>query len=245
MKIEPLHNPRCSDEVEEQRQYYARTAHRYDAMHVGPGDEHSFALSILLGAIDFVGASSVLDVGAGTGRALEFLRVRRPDIRAMGVEPVADLRRVAHDKEISPSDLVDGDAQDLAFQNRQFDLVTGFGLLHHVPSPARAVSEMLRVANKAIFISDGNNFGQGSALARLTKQVLDRVGLWPLANRIKTQGRGYTVSEGDGIAYSYSVFSSYEQIADSCRSVHVINTLPAGPNHYRSASHVALLGILT
>jgi hypothetical protein len=131
----------------------------------------------------------------------------------------------------------------LGFGDGSFDLVCEFGALHHIPRPAVAVSEMIRVAEKAIFISDANNFGQGGRLFRLLKQVINSMGLWPLADRIKTRGKGYTLTKGDGLAYSYSVFNDYKQIAAKCRSVHMLNTANSGPNLYRAASHVALLGL--
>jgi hypothetical protein len=56
-------------------------------------------------------------------------------------------------------------------------------------------------------------------------------------------GKGYIVSEGDGIAYAYSVFNSYKQIQQECKSIHLLNTTPGGINPDRSASQVALLGI--
>src|SRR5258706_9661647 len=99
------------------------------------------------------------------------------------------------------------------------------------------------LARRAIFISDNNNFGHGGFVGRAAKQLLNAMRLWPLANFIKTRGRGYGMSEGDGLFYSYSVFSDYRAIAQACRSVHVLNTGAAGINPYRSASHVALLGI--
>jgi hypothetical protein len=102
---------------------------------------------------------------------------------------------------------------------------------------------MLRVARKAIFISDCNNFGQGSKLARLFKQAANAAGLWPMADFIKTKGKGYTISEGDGLFYSYSVFNNYKQIAQACQSVYLLSTTDSGPNLYRTSTHVALLGI--
>ena len=104
--------------------------------------------------------------------------------------------------------------------------------------------EMLRVARLAIFISDSNNFGQGSWPVRQVKHVLDWLGLWPLANYLKTRGKGYSISEGDGLSYSYSVFNDYRLIRRHCRSVHLMNSsASAGLNPYRSASHVVLLGV--
>jgi hypothetical protein len=102
---------------------------------------------------------------------------------------------------------------------------------------------MLRVGRLGIFVSDANNFGQGSGPARLAKQILRLVGLWPAFDWIKTGGKGYKISESDGLAYSYSVYSDLKQIRRACRSVHVLNTQDGGINPYRSSSHVALLGL--
>lgn len=225
-----------------QREYYARTAADYDDMHLGD-EEHRLALGIMLAWMDHLGVRSVLDIGSGTGRALRHLKKVRPATRVLGIEPVAELREVGHRHGIAPSELVDGDATKLPYADGEFDLVCEFGVLHHIRDPRAAVSEMLRVSRKAILVSDSNNFGQGGLLSRSFKQALDALGLWPLADRIKTRGKGYTVSEGDGLAYSYSVFNNYAQIRRACRSVHVMNTTPGGVNPYRSASHVVLLGI--
>jgi len=231
------------DPVSAQLAYYAATAARYDEMHVGENDEHYFALAIMMSFFEFLDIRSILDVGAGTGRALIDIKQKYPSIRFVGVEPSSELRSQGQLKGLSPSELVDGDAQQLAYKDGEFDMVCEFGALHHIPSPRRAVSEMLRVAKKAIFISDTNNFGQGSLAARSIKQTINILGLWPVANFLKTGGKGYSVTEGDGVSYSYSVFDQYQIIKHACKSVHAMNTLDAGPNLYRSAAHIALLGI--
>ncbi len=231
------------NEAEIQRAYYAETAHRYDDTHMAQEGEHTFALRFLVAAVQYLGIRSILDVGSGTGRCLlEFARAM-PEITAVGVEPSAELREIGYSKGLSKNQLIDGDAMNLAFAAESFDLVCEFGALHHIPKPSRAVAEMLRVSRKAIFISDSNNFGQGGRLSRLLKQTINAAGLWPLADRIKTRGKGYILSEGDGLAYSYSVFNDYEQIRAACESIHMLNTTDGAPDLYRSASHVALLGI--
>ena len=232
-----------SREAELQRRYYAETAQKYNAMHVHEEDEHYFALGIMVGVIDFLRITSILDIGSGTGRAINQIRKMRPDVLIRGIEPAQELREVAYSQGISPSELTDGNALALQCEDGQFVMVCAFGVLHHIKTPNRAVAEMLRVADKAIFISDSNNFGQGSFLARSIKQAINLFGLWPIANLIKTRGRGYTISEGDGLAYSYSVFMNYAQIKNRCKSVHLFNTTPAGFNFYRTSSHVALLGV--
>jgi ubiquinone/menaquinone biosynthesis C-methylase UbiE len=226
-----------------QRRYYAASARGYDAAHVHEGDEHYFALALLVGALDFLEAGSVLEIGAGTGRGLRYLGERCPRVARRGVEPVAELREVAYAKGVKRDELVAGDGRHLPYTDASHDVVCAFGVLHHVRDHERVVREMLRVARKAVFVSDSNNFGQGGRFARTLKQALNAVRLWGVADYVKTRGRGYTITEGDGLAYSYSVFSDYPLIRAHCRAVHVVNTSGAGVHPYRSASHVAVLGV--
>ena len=231
------------DEIEIQKQYYERTAAQYDDMHLSKTDEQYFALSYLIGSINFHEIRSVLDIGSGTGRVLRELKRNHPGLRVVGIEPVQALREIGYANGLAETELVAGDGNALQFESKEFDLVCAFGVLHHIRHPEITVSEMLRVAGKAIFISDANNFGQGSLLSRTIKQAVDYCGLWPLANLIKTKGKGYSVTEGDGVAYSYSLFNNYRLIRSACKSVHILNTLDAGINPYRTAPHIALLGI--
>ena len=77
----------------------------------------------------------------------------------------------------------------------------------------------------------------------MIKQTINALRLWPLADLIKTKGKHYSISGGDGLFYSYSVFNDYRQIAKKCKTVYMLNTSTAEGNLYRTASHVALLGI--
>ncbi len=234
---------KSASEVEIQRQYYAQTAANYEEAHVHAGGEHVFALGFLMSSLDYFGVRSILDIGCGTGRAIRYIKQHRPDIQVMGVEPVKELREVGYTLGLSEAELVEGDATQLQFASGQFDLVSEFGVLHHIPKPERAVAEMLRVAKIGVFISDSNNFGQGSWFARALKQSANALGLWRTLDFIKTKGRGYSISEGDGLAYSYSVFNNYRQIETACKQIHLLNTHPGGVNPYRTAGHVALLGV--
>ena len=106
------------------------------------------------------GYRSVLDVGAGTGRGLIFLKSMFPELRVVGVEPSPELRQIGHDKGLSQVELIDGDALDLAFENGSFDLVCEFAVLHHVKYPRQMLGEMLRVAKHGLFVSDDNHFAE-------------------------------------------------------------------------------------
>ena len=228
-----------------QKQYYERTAERYDAMHLDPtvDTEHILALHFLSSMITYLDIKSVLDIGAGTGRTIDFLKHQHPHLIVVGIEPVAALRQKGYEKGIEKAALIDGDGNNLTFKDNAFDLVCEFAVLHHVPQPAVMVSEMLRVSKKAIFISDSNNFGQGGFLSRSFKQALNAVGLWQTFNYIRTGGKNFQISEGDGLYYSYSIFNNYNQIKKSCKDVHLLNLKNSQPDLYRTTSNVALLGI--
>lgn len=231
------------NEIEIQREYYTNTAEFYNDMHVNYEDEHFFALRFMESIVDFYNIRSILDIGAGTGRTAQYLKNKYPHLKIVSVEPVYALRKIGYENGLSEEELVEGDATNLRFSNKEFDLVCEFGVLHHIQTPSIAVKEMLRVSRIGIFISDSNNFGQGAYVARTLKQILNAMGLWKFADFIKTKGKGYTISEGDGLAYSYSVFNDYKLIAKHCKVIHLLNTKDGSVNPYKTASHVALLGI--
>lgn len=228
-----------------QQEYYKKTSNNYDTMHGVDAydDDHAFALFQLLGLLDYLKINSILDVGSGTGRAIKFFNDKKKGIKIVGIEPVQELREIGYKKGISKNQLINGDALNIDFPENSFDLVCEFGVLHHIKNNKKVVNEMLRVSKKAIFISDSNNFGQGSFFTRSIKQFINFCNLWKLVDFIKTKGKGYTISEGDGLAYSYSVFNNYSQIKKKCKSVHLFNTRDANENLYKTSSHVTLLGV--
>jgi ubiquinone/menaquinone biosynthesis C-methylase UbiE len=226
-----------------QRDYYQRTALLYDTMHIQAGDEHSFSFAWMSSLIEYYGVGSVLDVGAGTGRTIIWLKQKFPRLTVVGIEPVDALREQGYSKGLTRQELVSGNGNDLQWPSGGFDLVCAFGVLHHVPKPGLIIGEMLRVAKKGIFISDSNNFGQGGRLARAIKRSLNAARLWRAYDFVRTRGKMYQLSEGDGLYYSYSVFNNYRQVKAHCQSVHLLNSQDAGSNLYATAPHVALFGL--
>jgi ubiquinone/menaquinone biosynthesis C-methylase UbiE len=231
-------------QTEAQRAYYARTAEHYEAMHVNDDDEHGIALASFAGLAALFGARSVLDVGAGTGRAVAKLNAALPGARIVGVEPVAALRQVGHAQGIAEDQLIDGDALALPFADDSFDFVIETGVLHHIANPAEAVSEMIRVARIGVLLSDSNNYGQGSPIARRIKGTIARLGLWRTWIRLSTKGKMARWSEGDGVFYSYSVFNDIALVARKFPRQFVMNTVPLkGTDLKRDAAHVSLFAV--
>jgi ubiquinone/menaquinone biosynthesis C-methylase UbiE len=228
------------DTVLAQRQYYSETAEDYDTRHLLTPGEHSLALGWLSALIRANGFGGVLDVGCGTGRCLRFLKREGLQIALKGIEPVEALRDVGMRKGLSAGEIIDGDALALPFADGSIDLVCSFGVLHHVPDHEKAVAEMCRVARKAVFISDSNNFGQGSATARAIKQGLRALGLWPMVKFVQTKGKVYQFSEEDGIYFSYSVLDDTPVLRRRFSELYFMGTHSSGPNLYRTASHLAV-----
>jgi ubiquinone/menaquinone biosynthesis C-methylase UbiE len=227
--------------------YYERTASEYNVMHVGEADEHAFALHVAMGMFDYLGIESVLDVGSGTGRALSLINRWRPNVRVVGVEPVKELREQGYKNGLSTEQLIEGNGRKLPYEDGQFDMVCEFGVLHHVDRPDIVVKEMIRVARKAVFLSDCNIYGDRSPSASFAKNLLRLFGLWKLAVFARTCGKGYVFTEVDGVSYYYSVFDSFELLQSASSSVHFINTNPwtgVGKNMLWTADAVAMLGVI-
>ncbi len=221
-----------------QREYYTETAARYDAMHANEGGGDAAQNQFILAMLRMAGVESLLDVGSATGRGLTDFAAGLPGALVCGVEPVAALLKQAQDAGVLQSvPLVRGTGESLPFGDGSFDAVCEFSILHHVPNPSKVVGEMLRVAQKMIVITDSNRFGQGSLPARWFKLLLYKAGLWGTFNYIRTKGRRYQISEGDGLFYSYSVYDSYELIAEWAERVVLV---PIGPIKSKSWIHPLL-----
>ena len=232
------------DEVSIQREYYERTSVNFDNMHLHSLDVHELALAAFSGLVQRFPHKSFLDIGAGTGRSVSFLTRQFPSSRVVGIEPAPAQRAQAYAKGISRNVLVEGDALNLPFENDEFDWVVETGVLHHIRNFRKAVTEMCRVARQGVMISDSNNLSQGGALAKFLKRTIKTAGLWPLVVHIQTRGKGYKVSEGDGVFYSFCAFDCVDIVKKKFPRIHYMNTEEAEPCLNRSAGHVMILARL-
>jgi ubiquinone/menaquinone biosynthesis C-methylase UbiE len=224
--------------AEIQRQYYSETAACYEQMHAHEGAGDPFSTRLLHAIVRMVDAQSVLDVGAGTGLTLRELKDAIPHLSVCGIEPVrALIEQSAQHIPAAPGPIFQARGEALPFRDASFDVVCEFAVLHHVPSPRAVVKEMLRVARKAVFISDSNRFGQGSPFKRIIKLLLFKSRLWGICNYLRTSGKGFLISEGDGVSYSYSVYDSFQQIA---RWADRLILIPAGEEKVNSWIHPLL-----
>lgn len=224
---------KAANAITAQRRYYTETAALYERMHAHEGDDDEWNIQVVCALLRVIGANSILDVGSGTGRGVQRLQSFVPDAVVCGLEPVAALIDQGLAKRHGPrSHFVQASGDALPFADKSFDAVCSFAILHHVPEPSVVVGEMLRVARKAVLILDSNRFGQGRWPVRAAKLLLYKCGLWPLVNFAKTGGKGYLSTDGDGIAYSYSPYDSFDQIAKWADRLIVFPSDPGKPDSW-------------
>lgn len=231
-----------------QAAYYVRTASSYDDLHTAcETDEHYAALNLICALGASLQLETFLDVGAGTGRGVLYLSEQGK--RVYGIEPVTELIEQAHRKGVPRGVIAKGSGYRLPFEDNSFDAVYECGVLHHVADPDLVVREMMRVARKAVFLSDENRFGQGPNYGiRLLKVILYKARLWRLLKSIQTRGRMYKITKEDGLAYSYSVFQSYDRLAEWADRIYVLQTASQRPvkswlGPLITASHALLCAI--
>jgi len=199
-----------SDLDQKQKEYYSKTAVNYEQIHVKADDEHSLAIKFMIAMLKVYNVKTILDIGSGTGRAVKALL--DAGFEVVGIEPVVELIEQGTGNGIPVGTIIQGDGQSLPFPDKSFDAICQFAVFHHVKEPSFIINEMIRCSKKAIFLSDTNRFGRAGLFTRLLKLFLFKSGLWKLSYLLWTRGKNCDISECDGIAYSYSVYDSLDQI---------------------------------
>ena len=118
------------------------------------------------------------------------------------------------------------------FEDDSFDVVMATAVMHHVQNPNGVIAEMVRVARKAVLISDANRYGQSRGATAMMKIALWSTGLWGPYKWIRTRGKGHLFSEGDGVYYSYSIYDSIPQLVGWTNRVFVIPTSSEPPRRW-------------
>lgn len=100
-------------------------------------------------------AESVLVICCGSGMESEYLARRGFRVTALDISPEAIARaRVRSQRFGVTYELLVGDAERLPFPDSSFDFVFVHDGLHHLPDAYRGVTEMLRVARRAIILAE-------------------------------------------------------------------------------------------
>jgi ubiquinone/menaquinone biosynthesis C-methylase UbiE len=228
-----------------QTEYYNQTAKRYDEMHGGERDfDHVRALEYTWPILENFGIQSVLEIGCGTGRSLQWIHAHSPAAKLSGVELASELLSVAKSK-LPDAELRLENAESMSFPDASHDLVLATGVMHHADHPRDVIREMFRVARKAVLISDHNVFAVGGKLKRWLRLWLFANGVLGPATFIKQGFRKQGYSEDDGWWYAYSLLNDFGLIGKLSARQYIIPTRPVyntEPGNFLLAqTHMAIL----
>jgi len=108
---------------------------------------------------------TVLDVGCGTGEHLLLFRERGCEVT--GLDPSAVMLAAAEKKLGSRATLRTGAAEDLPFDDNEFDIVTLITALEFTDDPRKAIQEAIRVCRGRVFLGVLNRYSLTTTWRRL------------------------------------------------------------------------------
>ena len=143
---------------------------------------------VLANMIGRIQDRDILDVGTGTGRAALLLAHGAARVTAIDAseEMLAIARKRAADELVSVR-FLRGDAHNLQFPDRSFDVAVAFRLLMHTPDWQRCVAELCRVAERLVVI-DYPSATSVALVESLGRKVAHAVGAKTEPYRVFTHG---------------------------------------------------------
>ena len=103
------------------------------------------------------GGGRLLDIGCGTGFVLSIAAPFFDEVYGIDITPamLERARKMARSKKIRNIKLVEAGCDDAPFPDEHFDIVTAYGVLHHLPELQPTFKEVRRVLKKkGIFYAD-------------------------------------------------------------------------------------------
>ncbi|MBI4385704.1 class I SAM-dependent methyltransferase [Candidatus Parcubacteria bacterium] len=117
----------------------------------------------ILEAADFSG-KRVLDIGCGDGANTATIFGAGRPAEMIGIDPAAEAIKVAETRYGQPGlSFRAGNAYELPFPDRAFDITLLQGVIHHLGDPARGIREAVRVSDTLI-ITEPNGYNLGLKL---------------------------------------------------------------------------------
>ena len=227
-------------------EYYNQTADQYDELH-GHEPEHILALETTLDFVKELSPDSLLDVGCGTGMGLQWYAGMLDGVDLIGVDPSEQLLKVAANK-VPRAKFHQGFGEKLPLADDSVDIAVATGILHHVDDPKATISEMFRVARKAVVISDNNNYAFSGVSFRRVRLLLFSLGLLNAATFVKQGFRRRGYSDEVGWWYPYSLSNDFDVIAKKSKKFFIFPTRRPNTEAYGllilSHSHIGVIAWL-
>jgi ubiquinone/menaquinone biosynthesis C-methylase UbiE len=103
------------------------------------------SLSMTQQVVSDLPATCVLDIACGTGLLLRNLAERADHPALIGIDRVPAMLDAAKENIGQAATLLEGEAENLPFDDARFDLITSTNALHYFPDATAALQEMRRV----------------------------------------------------------------------------------------------------
>jgi SAM-dependent methyltransferase len=146
-------------------------------------------VAAVLDALALTGTEALADIGCGDGRFLAHLATHGHRGRLVGLDTSTAM--VAAAAQLPGVDGVLGNAENLPFDDDEFEATTARHMLYHVPDPDRALRELRRVTRPGGRVIVTVN--HPATCARTRQLVCDRAtehGLTPVADMVNTVHSG-------------------------------------------------------
>lgn len=106
----------------------------------------------ILGKVDKLKFTNVLDVGFGTGEILRQIIKKYPNKNYYGIDISEKMLEKAHEKLQDKAKLSLGDSENLPYKDNKFDLILCNDSFHHYPNPIKAMKELFRVLKPGAYL---------------------------------------------------------------------------------------------
>lgn len=125
------------------RNNFNQEAKEYDRSKASQFAKQSYPY--ILNTLMPISFETVLDIGCGTGTLLYQILDNKPQVIATGLDFSPKMLEVAREKLPKRVELTQGDAEELPYKDKSFDLVVASDILRYITDPEKVVKEMYRV----------------------------------------------------------------------------------------------------
>ena len=124
---------------------FTQAAKIYDSRHAGIYELCKGDYPPILAELEKEPFHDVLDCGCGTGPMIQILHEKYPDKHYVGLDLTPEMVRVAQAKQLSNTEFLVGDSENLPFAEETFDAVICTNSFHHYPHPQKFFDGAYRV----------------------------------------------------------------------------------------------------
>ena len=127
---------------------FTKAAGRYESSHAGIYEMCKDDYPPILAELEKEAFTDVLDCGCGTGPMLELLHDKYPDKHYVGLDLTPEMIHVAQAKNLSNTEFLVGDSENLPFDEGTFDAIICSNSFHHYPNPQNFFNSAYRVLRR-------------------------------------------------------------------------------------------------